>query len=101
MEPIRLVCTTPTTHSATSRRSQMVDLAPQAHQGRTKTKALRRKVWFSGMDRICGTHLSLDFGSYPGGTSTVVIIEDHSEYLVVEVMHSTAFKVVRPMMEKL
>ena len=44
--------------------------------------------------------VSLDFGSFPEGRNTVVMIDSHSKYHVVEVINSTSFNILAPVLEK-
>ncbi|KAJ1163336.1 hypothetical protein NDU88_003796 [Pleurodeles waltl] len=110
--------------------SQVVELAHQGHQGTAKTKArLRSKVWFPRIDamvdklvRRCHpctitardpapvvtetpstqpcSQISLDFGSFPDGWLTAVMIDSCTRFPVVELVVSTAFEHDSPVLEK-
>ena len=54
------------------------------------TEELCQKPW---------SKLNLDFGSFPGGRTTAVIVDSHSKYPIVEVTVSTAFSNVAPVLE--
>lgn len=44
--------------------------------------------------------VSVDFGSFPDGRHTVVIVDSHSKFPVVEVVSSTAFETLKPILDK-
>lgn len=44
--------------------------------------------------------LSLDFGSFPDGRITAVVVDSYTKYPVVEVIPSTAFHHLQPMLER-
>lgn len=46
------------------------------------------------------TWLSLDFGSFPDGRVTAVIVDSYTKYPIVEILPSTAFNHLQPMLEK-
>ena len=50
------------------------------------TEAARTVPWKS---------ISMDFGSFPDGRLTAVLLDSHSKFPVVELVESTAFKNVR------
>lgn len=46
------------------------------------------------------SQVSLDFGSFPDGQHTVVIVDGYSKFPVVEVMSSTAFEALKPVLNR-
>ena len=46
------------------------------------------------------TCLSMDFGSFPDGRLTTVLIDNHTKFPVVELIESTAFSNVKRVMDK-
>lgn len=44
--------------------------------------------------------VALDFGSFPDGRHTVVMVDSHSKFPLVEVVSSTAFETLKPVLDR-